>query len=157
MYVLQDNSFKPIQRLSSWQGREDALRRARIVSILHGYIPAVMLIFTRLSMLQCQRASSREHFHDSASKLWSYQRSRLYLNVSVAVSGRGPEQTILTSRRHISSQTTEGRIAFHNKCALVCRFDGARATGSRRDSATVIAVGSRGAGTVEHVLDCSPP
>ena len=32
VYVLQDNAFKPIQRISSWEGRADAIRRARIVS-----------------------------------------------------------------------------------------------------------------------------
>ncbi|EIN13142.1 TRAPP complex subunit trs33 [Punctularia strigosozonata HHB-11173 SS5] len=30
VYVLQDNAFKPISRLSSWEGRPDALRRARL-------------------------------------------------------------------------------------------------------------------------------
>lgn len=32
IYVLQDNSFKPISRLSSWEGRADALKRAKLVS-----------------------------------------------------------------------------------------------------------------------------
>jgi len=30
VYVLQDNSFKPISRLSSWDGRADALHRAKL-------------------------------------------------------------------------------------------------------------------------------
>ncbi|KAI0252731.1 transport protein particle component [Lactifluus subvellereus] len=30
VYVLQDNSFKPITRISSWEGRADATRRARV-------------------------------------------------------------------------------------------------------------------------------
>ncbi|KAJ7596573.1 TRAPP complex subunit trs33 [Mycena floridula] len=30
VYVLQDNAFKPITRLSSWQGRADALKRAKL-------------------------------------------------------------------------------------------------------------------------------
>ncbi|KAF8060771.1 TRAPP complex subunit trs33 [Lyophyllum atratum] len=30
IYVLQDNSFKPISRLSSWEGRADAVKRARL-------------------------------------------------------------------------------------------------------------------------------
>ncbi|KZT24649.1 TRAPP complex subunit trs33 [Neolentinus lepideus HHB14362 ss-1] len=30
VYVLQDNSFKPISRLSSWEGRADATKRARM-------------------------------------------------------------------------------------------------------------------------------
>ncbi|KAI9457159.1 NO signaling/Golgi transport ligand-binding domain-containing protein [Boletus coccyginus] len=30
VFVLQDNTFKPISRISSWQGRSEALRRARI-------------------------------------------------------------------------------------------------------------------------------
>ncbi|KAF8906664.1 NO signaling/Golgi transport ligand-binding domain-containing protein [Mucidula mucida] len=29
VYVLQDNSFKPISRLSSWKGRADAVQKAR--------------------------------------------------------------------------------------------------------------------------------
>ncbi|KAG6844871.1 hypothetical protein H0H87_002816 [Tephrocybe sp. NHM501043] len=33
IYVLQDNAFKPISRLSSWQGRVDAVKRARLVGI----------------------------------------------------------------------------------------------------------------------------
>jgi len=31
VYVLQDNSFKPIARLSSWDGRQDAIKRAKVV------------------------------------------------------------------------------------------------------------------------------
>ena len=31
VYVLQDNSFKPIARLSSWEGRQDATKRAKVV------------------------------------------------------------------------------------------------------------------------------
>lgn len=31
--MLQDNTFKPISRTSSWQGRSEALKRARIVCI----------------------------------------------------------------------------------------------------------------------------
>jgi hypothetical protein len=31
VYVLQDNSFKPITRISSWESRADATRRARLV------------------------------------------------------------------------------------------------------------------------------
>ncbi|GJE98030.1 TRAPP complex subunit trs33 [Phanerochaete sordida] len=34
VYVLQDNSFKPIQRISSWEGRADALRKARIYAAM---------------------------------------------------------------------------------------------------------------------------
>ncbi|KAF9649048.1 transport protein particle component, partial [Thelephora ganbajun] len=30
VYVLQDNSFKPIARLSSWDGRQDAIKRAKV-------------------------------------------------------------------------------------------------------------------------------
>lgn len=30
VYVLQDNTFKPISRFSSWEGRPDATRRARL-------------------------------------------------------------------------------------------------------------------------------
>ncbi|KAG9307951.1 NO signaling/Golgi transport ligand-binding domain-containing protein [Chiua virens] len=30
VFVLQDNTFKPISRISSWQGRPEALKRARI-------------------------------------------------------------------------------------------------------------------------------
>ncbi|KAI0063244.1 TRAPP complex subunit trs33 [Artomyces pyxidatus] len=31
VYVLQDNSFKPIARISSWESRADATRRAKLV------------------------------------------------------------------------------------------------------------------------------
>lgn len=31
VYVLQDNAFKPISRISSWEGRAEAVRRARLV------------------------------------------------------------------------------------------------------------------------------
>lgn len=34
VYVLQDNSFKPISRLSSWDGRADALRRAKLYVVM---------------------------------------------------------------------------------------------------------------------------
>jgi hypothetical protein len=34
VYVLQDNSFKPISRISSWEGRADAIRRAKLVRAL---------------------------------------------------------------------------------------------------------------------------
>ncbi|KAG1725575.1 NO signaling/Golgi transport ligand-binding domain-containing protein [Suillus paluster] len=30
VYVLQDNAFKPIARISSWEGRQEALRRAKL-------------------------------------------------------------------------------------------------------------------------------
>ncbi|KAF5376870.1 hypothetical protein D9615_007261 [Tricholomella constricta] len=30
IYVLQDNAFKPISRLSSWEGRAEAVKRARL-------------------------------------------------------------------------------------------------------------------------------
>ncbi|KAF8220814.1 transport protein particle component [Tricholoma matsutake] len=30
VYVLQDNAFKPISRISSWEGRAEAVRRARL-------------------------------------------------------------------------------------------------------------------------------
>ncbi|KAI0697168.1 transport protein particle component [Cytidiella melzeri] len=34
VYVLQDNAFKPIQRISSWQGRADALRRSKMYAAM---------------------------------------------------------------------------------------------------------------------------
>ncbi|PFH47197.1 hypothetical protein AMATHDRAFT_152747 [Amanita thiersii Skay4041] len=34
VYVLQDNSFKPISRLSSWEGRETAIKRAKIYAAM---------------------------------------------------------------------------------------------------------------------------
>ncbi|KAF8653436.1 hypothetical protein AX16_003944 [Volvariella volvacea WC 439] len=34
VYVLQDNSFKPIARLSSWEGKADATRRARLYTAM---------------------------------------------------------------------------------------------------------------------------
>jgi hypothetical protein len=33
VYVLQDNLFKPIARLSSWEGRPDATKRAKLVCL----------------------------------------------------------------------------------------------------------------------------
>ncbi|CAL1696801.1 unnamed protein product [Somion occarium] len=38
VYVLQDNTFKPISRLSSWEGRADALRRAKLYVAMPGGI-----------------------------------------------------------------------------------------------------------------------
>ncbi|THH12847.1 hypothetical protein EW146_g7311 [Bondarzewia mesenterica] len=32
VYVLQDNTFKPVSRVSSWESRADATRRAKLVS-----------------------------------------------------------------------------------------------------------------------------
>jgi hypothetical protein len=44
VYVLQDNSFKPISRLSSWEGRADALKKARIyVALSAGVIKGSLL------------------------------------------------------------------------------------------------------------------
>ncbi|KAJ3517819.1 hypothetical protein NLJ89_g258 [Agrocybe chaxingu] len=34
VYVLQDNAFKPITRLSSWESRADAMKRARIYAAM---------------------------------------------------------------------------------------------------------------------------
>ncbi|KAJ7288409.1 TRAPP complex subunit trs33 [Mycena rebaudengoi] len=34
VYVLQDNSFKPISRISSWEGRADAIRRAKLYAAM---------------------------------------------------------------------------------------------------------------------------
>ncbi|KAJ3769726.1 TRAPP complex subunit trs33 [Lentinula raphanica] len=43
VYVLQDNSFKTIARLSSWQGRPDAIRRAKVyVSMPAGIIKGAL-------------------------------------------------------------------------------------------------------------------
>ena len=33
VYVLQDNTFKPISRVSSWESRADATKRAKLVSL----------------------------------------------------------------------------------------------------------------------------
>lgn len=33
VYVLQDNAFRPITRISSWRGRAEATRKARLVSM----------------------------------------------------------------------------------------------------------------------------
>ncbi|KAG2748601.1 transport protein particle component [Suillus brevipes Sb2] len=39
VYVLQDNAFKPIARISSWEGRQEALKRAKLyVSLPAGII-----------------------------------------------------------------------------------------------------------------------
>ncbi|KAF7784856.1 hypothetical protein Agabi119p4_1021 [Agaricus bisporus var. burnettii] len=34
IYVLQDNQFKPVTRLSSWEGRPEAIRRAKIYAAM---------------------------------------------------------------------------------------------------------------------------
>ncbi|KAF9007850.1 transport protein particle component [Cyathus striatus] len=34
VYVLQDNTFKPISRISSWEGRTEAIRRAKIYTAM---------------------------------------------------------------------------------------------------------------------------
>ncbi|KAG6848246.1 hypothetical protein H0H93_001972 [Arthromyces matolae] len=34
IYVLQDNGFKPIARLSSWQGRSEAMKRAKLYAAM---------------------------------------------------------------------------------------------------------------------------
>lgn len=63
VYVLQDNAFKPVFRLSSWEGRADAVRRARLVRRWLGV--AVMgcdADGVEYSMLRCQRGSSRVHW-----------------------------------------------------------------------------------------------
>ncbi|KAH9487368.1 Trafficking protein particle complex subunit 6B [Psilocybe cubensis] len=62
VYVLQDNSFKPISRLSSWESRADAIKRARLYAAMPagiirgalqrlGYTGAVIPEIT--SMPQC--------------------------------------------------------------------------------------------------------
>ncbi|TFY79161.1 hypothetical protein EWM64_g4851 [Hericium alpestre] len=44
VYVLQDNTFKPIARLSSWDGRADAARRAKLyVAMPAGIIRGTLL------------------------------------------------------------------------------------------------------------------
>ncbi|KIM47352.1 hypothetical protein M413DRAFT_440784 [Hebeloma cylindrosporum] len=62
VYVLQDNAFKPISRLSSWESRADAIKRARIYTAMPagiirgalsrmGYVGTVVPEIT--SMPQC--------------------------------------------------------------------------------------------------------
>ncbi|KAJ7366782.1 TRAPP complex subunit trs33 [Mycena albidolilacea] len=34
IYVLQDNSFQPVRRISSWEGRADAIRRAKLYAVM---------------------------------------------------------------------------------------------------------------------------
>ncbi|KAH9075694.1 NO signaling/Golgi transport ligand-binding domain-containing protein [Lactarius deliciosus] len=44
VYVLQDNSFKPIARISSWESRADATRRARLyVAMSAGMIRGALM------------------------------------------------------------------------------------------------------------------
>ncbi|KAI0782189.1 NO signaling/Golgi transport ligand-binding domain-containing protein [Abortiporus biennis] len=38
VYVLQDNSFKPILRVSSWEGRADAMKKAKLYVTMPGGI-----------------------------------------------------------------------------------------------------------------------
>ncbi|KAF4623365.1 hypothetical protein D9613_001401 [Agrocybe pediades] len=62
VYVLQDNAFKPISRLSSWESRADAMKRARLYAAMPagiirgalarlGYVGTVVPEIT--SMPQC--------------------------------------------------------------------------------------------------------
>ncbi|TFK38760.1 TRAPP complex subunit trs33 [Crucibulum laeve] len=38
VYVLQDNAFKPIARISSWEGRAEAIKRAKLYAAMPGGI-----------------------------------------------------------------------------------------------------------------------
>lgn len=64
VYVLQDNSFKPITRLSSWESRADAMKRARLVRANER--PFDALISCKLlpdSMPPCLQVSYAVHLH----------------------------------------------------------------------------------------------
>ncbi len=64
VYVLQDNSFKPITRLSSWESRADAMKRARLVRANKRLFYALNLRnFLLDSMLPCLQVSSAVHLH----------------------------------------------------------------------------------------------
>lgn len=51
MYVLQDNAFKPIQRISSWQGRAEALRKSRLVRASFAQLEQIYEFFTQYAAL----------------------------------------------------------------------------------------------------------
>ncbi|KAH7919214.1 transport protein particle component [Leucogyrophana mollusca] len=68
VYVLQDNAFKPISRLSSWEGRNEALRRAKLyvalpAGIIRGALSRIGLhgtVVPEVAVLpQCQSCLSR--------------------------------------------------------------------------------------------------
>jgi hypothetical protein len=45
VYVLQDNSFQPVRRISSWEERADASRRAKLVHTgAHKYLQCANLL-----------------------------------------------------------------------------------------------------------------
>ena len=44
--MLQDNSFKPISRLSSWDGRQDAIKRAKVVRHALKFLCSVLMGLT---------------------------------------------------------------------------------------------------------------
>jgi hypothetical protein len=58
VYVLQDNFFKPIARVSSWEGRADATNRGKLVRTvlisIGGFRPSDLKTH---SMLRCQLVS----------------------------------------------------------------------------------------------------
>ena len=60
VYVLQDNSFKPLARVSGWEGRTESLKRARVVCPMTIPRQCRMLICLD-SMSLCQQASSAVH------------------------------------------------------------------------------------------------
>lgn len=74
VYVLQDNSFKPISRLSSWQGRADATKRAKLVCYLFDMI---LLLLTLSSFNQvCCSACRYNQRCTFPSRLPRYSRTR---------------------------------------------------------------------------------
>lgn len=57
VYVLQDNKFKPITRLSSWEGRPEAIRRSKLVRSPNVHSAISRRIVS--SMLRCLQESLR--------------------------------------------------------------------------------------------------
>jgi hypothetical protein len=82
VYVLQDNSFKPISRISSWDGRAEASKRAKLVRPHSG--PLKHCLTSMLdSTWRSQRVSSGEHYPDWGFMVLSCPKYILYPNVSV--------------------------------------------------------------------------
>ena len=58
--MLHDNAFKPITRLSSWESRAEAVKRARLVLITH--LAHDLYMLTPFSMLLCLQELLKEFY-----------------------------------------------------------------------------------------------
>lgn len=65
IYVLQDQAFKPIARISGWEGRAEALKKAKLVSC--SPIPSFVILLTAHYAV-CRYA--RRHIARCSYKAW---------------------------------------------------------------------------------------